>query len=156
MDIVITLYANHGRGTLRSCDLTVEVAKFSMPQIKRRYNVFPICPVALLCLNRTTWIPLRLRLKRRCKITQLFSHSKKKMPPAAKYHRRQGLEICIYVYSNSFISWHHSAARHSEQVHSALALKNGSFYAIIIILVPRCNMHHLYLGSLVSLKKFNN
>ena len=36
----------HGRRTLRYCGSKNEFAKFDTPQIKRRYNVFLICPVA--------------------------------------------------------------------------------------------------------------
>ena len=39
-----TLYANHGRGTLRYCGTNVEVAKFNIATDKRSYNVFFLCP----------------------------------------------------------------------------------------------------------------
>ena len=46
MDIVRLLYAKHGRRTLRYCGNQMKLRSSIEPQIKRRYNVFFICPVA--------------------------------------------------------------------------------------------------------------
>jgi len=88
VDIVRLLYANHGRSTLRYCGNQMKLRSSIEPQIKRRYNVFLICPAAscgIAFRSSPAHLARRSRRasvvqKRRCKDTTISRYEQKKVP----------------------------------------------------------------------------